>query len=157
MAANLLAGLPGGGPDLTQATVLAETAQRPWPLPHGPWLMAQTWRDLLFAHWAVAPEILRQRVPKRLTLETFEDRSWIGITPFEISGLRPRGLPPVPGVSRFPELNVRTYVSAGDRPGIFFFSLDAASPLAVLAARRSYWLPYFRAEMRIDRLGESVT
>jgi uncharacterized protein YqjF (DUF2071 family) len=156
-AENLLAGLRGDGPDLTQSTVIAETAQRPWPLPDGPWLMAQTWRDLLFAHWALAPETLRERLPRRLSLDTFEDQAWIGITPFEVSGLRLRGLPPVPGVSRFPELNVRTYVSAGGRPGIFFFSLDAASPLAVLAARRSYRLPYFRAEMRMGRQGESVS
>lgn len=73
------------------------------------------------------------------------------MTPFEISGLRPRGAPPVPGVSRFCELNVRTYVSLAGRPGIFFLSLDAASRLAVLAARHAYRLPYFQARMNIDR------
>jgi uncharacterized protein YqjF (DUF2071 family) len=147
---------PSGGADLTQATVIAETTHRPWPLPQEPWLMAQTWRDLLFAHWAVAPDLLRARLPKRLALDTFEDRAWIGITPFEVSGLRPRGLPPLPGISRFAELNVRTYVRAGGKPGIYFLSLDAASPLAVLAARRAYRLPYFRAEMRIHRDANAV-
>jgi uncharacterized protein len=153
---NLLAAVPRGGPDLTQSSVIGETTHRPWLLPEGPWLMAQTWRDLLFAHWALAPHVLRGRLPPGLSLETFEDRAWIGITPFELTGLRPRGLPPLPGLSRFPELNVRTYVSAGGKPGIFFLSLDAASPLAVLAARRTYRLPYFRAEMHIGREAERI-
>jgi uncharacterized protein YqjF (DUF2071 family) len=118
--------------------------------------MAQTWRDLLFAHWALAPDVLRRRLPRGLVLDTFDDRGWVGITPFEVTGLRPRGLPPLPRVSRFAELNVRTYVSAGGKPGIYFFSLDAASPLAVLAARRAYRLPYFQAAMRIRRKGETI-
>lgn len=151
---KLVAALPG--PDFTQSAVIPETRHRPWPLPDGPWLMAQTWRDLLFAHWPLEPEVVRIRLPARLALDTFEDRAWIGVTPFEVSGLRPRGLPPVPAISRFAELNVRTYVTAGGKPGIFFLSLDAASRLAVQAARRSYRLPYFRAQMHIRREGEAI-
>jgi uncharacterized protein len=113
--------------------------------------MAQTWMDLLFAHWSVSPGALRSVVPPELPLDTFERRAWIGVTPFEVRSMRPRFTFPVPFVSTFPEINVRTYVTVDDKPGIFFFSLDADSALAVAAARRLYRLPYFRAQMRIER------
>src|SRR5436305_3540695 len=152
----LIARLPGAGADLTQSKVIGQTVNRPWPLPGEPWLMAQTWRDLLFAHWSLPPQALAHVVPEALELDTFDGRAWIGVTPFEVSGLRPRGGLPVPAVSRFPEINVRTYVTVGGKPGIFFLSLDAASLLAVLAARRSYRLPYFRARMQIVRRPELI-
>jgi uncharacterized protein len=116
--------------------------------------MHQTWRDLLFAHWPVPDRALRPLVPAGLALQTFEGQTWVGITSFVLTGLRPRGLPAIPGLSRFPEINVRTYVTVGgEKPGVFFFSLDAGSTLAVLAARALYSLPYFRArfEVRADR------
>jgi uncharacterized protein YqjF (DUF2071 family) len=133
-----------------QRGALRETGHRPWPLPGRPWLMGQTWYDLLFAHWALAPEILRPLVPQPLELDLRDGRAWLGITPFRVGGLRSRGTPPLPWLSRFPELNVRTYVDYGGRPGIYFFSLDAARVAAVLAARRGYRLPYFHADMTID-------
>lgn len=124
-------------------------AHRPWPLPDGPWIMFQSWRELLFAHWPVPFQALRPLVPPELVLEQFDGSAWIGLIPFRVTGLRPRLLPPLPGFSQFPEMNLRTYVRVGSRPGIFFFSLDAASTLAVLAARLGYRLPYFRADMRV--------
>jgi uncharacterized protein len=129
------------------------STSRPWPPPAAPWLMAQTWEDLLFAHWPVAPERLRPALPAGLTLDVRDGRAWIGVTPFRVRGLRLRGAPPFPWLSRFAELNVRTYVTAGGRPGIWFFSLDAARRAAVLAARRGYRLPYFHARMRVARRG----
>jgi hypothetical protein len=153
---SVLASAPGHPPDISQARVIDETAHRPWPLPSEPWLMAQTWRDLLFAHWAVSPDALRPRLPDRLPLDTFADWAWIGITPFRLTGLRPRGLPPLPGSARFPELNVRTYTTVAGKPGIFFLSLDAANRLAVAAARRAYRLPYFRAAMHTRQEGETL-
>ncbi|HEX2441966.1 MAG TPA: DUF2071 domain-containing protein [Methylomirabilota bacterium] len=111
----------------------------------GPWIMVQRWERLLFAHWPLAAERLGPLLPRGLTLETFEARAWLGITPFTLSVLRPRGLPSPPGLAPFPELNVRTYVRVGDRPGVFFFSLDAGSALAVAGARAMYSLPYFWA------------
>lgn len=113
--------------------------------------MGQTWYDLLFAHWAVAPELLRPLVPHPLELDLRHGRAWLGVTPFRIAGLRPRGAPPLPWLSSFPELNVRTYVDHGGRPGIYFFSLDAGRLAAVVAARRGYRLPYFHARMNIER------
>jgi uncharacterized protein YqjF (DUF2071 family) len=139
-----------------QRSTLAETAHRPWPLPIGPWLMGQTWYDLLFAHWALAPEALRPLVPEPLELDVRDGRAWLGVTPFVIGGLRLRGTPPLPWLSRFPELNVRTYVDYGGRPGIYFFSLDAARLAAVAAARRAYRLPYFHAAMSAHRHRDAV-
>jgi uncharacterized protein YqjF (DUF2071 family) len=132
-----------------QRAALRETSHRPWPLPERPWLMGQTWYDLLFAHWTVAPDLLQPLVPPPLALQLHDDRAWLGITPFRVGGLRSRGTPPLPWLSRFAELNVRTYVEYGGRPGIYFFSLDAARVAAVIAARRGYRLPYFHAQMTV--------
>jgi uncharacterized protein YqjF (DUF2071 family) len=129
---------------------------RPWPMPGRWWVMAQTWTDLLFAHWSVDPATLESLVPPQLPLDTFDGRAWIAVTPFGVRNTRPRPTLPVPFVSAFPEINVRTYVTVGDKPGIFFFSLDADSALAVATARRAYRLPYFRSRMSIDRNGRTV-
>ena len=133
-----------------QAASLSETDHRPWPVPERPWLQAQTWEGLLFAHWPVPEEMLRRHVPEPLPIDTFHGSAWLGITPFRVSGLRLRGLLPVPVLSSFLELNVRTYVTLEGKPGIFFLSLDAESQLAVEGARRSYRLPYFRARMTVE-------
>jgi hypothetical protein len=113
--------------------------------------MGQTWEDLLFAHWRVAAETLRPLVPEALRLQTHDGAAWLGMTPFRITALRFRGTLPLPRVSTFVELNVRTYVTAGGKPGIWFFSLDASSQLAVEVARRTYKLPYFRARISAAR------
>lgn len=110
--------------------------------------MKQTWNDLLFAHWPVPVEQLRPLVPSQLPLDTYDGRCWVGIVPFWMSGVRARALPPVPGLSRFPELNVRTYVTYGGNSGVYFFSLDITSHLAVWGARSFYHLPYFHASMQ---------
>ena len=118
--------------------------------------MGQTWDDLLFAHWRFPAEVLRPRIPAGLELDEFDGSAWIGVTPFRLTNLRFRGLLPLPVASSFPELNVRTYVTAEGKPGIWFFSLDAASAVAVEAARRTYRLPYFRARMSVTRRGEEI-
>jgi uncharacterized protein len=114
------------------------------------------WVDLAFLHWNVPQSALRHRVPDSLQLDTFRDMAWVGITPFRMAGVRPIALPPVPFASDFPELNVRTYVRHGDRAGVYFFSLDAASSLAVRAARLATGLPYYHARMGCSRAGEAV-
>src|SRR5829696_9305230 len=139
-----------------QRAALSESDHRPWPLPAEPWLMGQTWHDLLFAHWPLEPEALRPLVPNPLALDLRNGRAWLGITPFVVGGLRLRGTPPLPWLSRFPELNVRTYVDHGGRPGIYFFSLDAGRLAGVAAARRAYRLPYFHADMSARREGGRV-
>jgi uncharacterized protein YqjF (DUF2071 family) len=129
---------------------------RPWELPSGPWVMAQNWEDLLFAHWPLPVHAMRALVPGGLELDTFEERAWIGIVPFRMSGVRLRGMPAVPGLSAFPELNVRTYVKTEGKPGVWFFSLDAANRVAVEVARAWFHLPYFRAHMKVRTEGTEV-
>jgi len=139
-----------------QRSVLAETDHRPWQLPQRPWFMGQSWIDLLFAHWPVPEGALREVVPPQLPIDTYDGTAWLGITPFCVRGLRLRGTVPAPGLSTFPELNVRTYVSVEGKPGIYFLSLDADSCAAVRGARTSYRLPYFRSRIRVNRDGEGV-
>lgn len=139
------------------AGLLAEVAHRPYPLPKGPWVMRQTWNDLLFAHWPVPPEVMRPLIPPQLDLDTFEGMAWVGVVPFHMSGVRLRAFPPVPFTSAFAELNVRTYVSYGGRAGVYFFSLDAASAPAVWAARTFFHLPYFNARMPFKVENDTIT
>jgi uncharacterized protein len=109
--------------------------------------MAQSWHDLLFAHWPVDAALLRPLIPVQLQIDTFESQAWIAVVPFHMSGVRLRFSSALPWLSAFPELNVRTYVVADEKPGVWFFSLDAANPLAVAVARAWFHLPYFRARM----------
>jgi len=137
-------------------TVLGEVGHRPYPVSVGPWAMGMTWLDLLFMHWPVDAEALRPLVPPSLGIDTFEGSAWLGVVPFRMTGVRPHFLPAVSGVSNFPEINLRTYVTAGDRPGVWFFSLDAHNRLAVRLARATFHLPYFDAEMSCDASGGEV-
>jgi uncharacterized protein YqjF (DUF2071 family) len=113
--------------------------------------MFQSWQDLLFAHWPISVAALRPHVPPELAIDVYDGVAWIGLTPFVVRDLHVHGLPPFPGVANFPELNLRTYVRVGERAGIYFFSLDAGSRLAVLGARALYRLPYRPASMRVER------
>ena len=119
--------------------------------PSGPWIIRQTWRDLLFAHWSVPQAMLRPLIPESLAIDTYDGEAWVGVVPFHMTDVGLRGLPPLLGTGAFPELNVRTYVLPRDgayrKPGVFFFCLDAGSPFAVMAARRGFHLPYFNAQM----------
>jgi uncharacterized protein len=114
--------------------------------PGGPVLL-QNWENLLFLHWQFEPAVIRPLVPKELEIDLFDNKAWIGITPFALTGLRLPSLPPIPGTSSFFELNVRTYVHYKGKPGIYFFSLDASKTIPTLAARFFYFLPYFKAQM----------
>lgn len=101
--------------------------------PSGPSMMRQYWGKLLFMHWAIDPELLRPLIPSQLSIDTLDGKAWIGVVPFTMWGIRASFLPPIPGTSAFHELNVRTYVHYQGVPGVWFFSLDAASKLAVWA------------------------
>jgi uncharacterized protein len=140
-----------------QGSSLEQTEHRPWPVPEDrPWVMGQTWEDLLFAHWRVSADAVRELLPAGLAVDEHDGSAWLGVTPFVVTGLRARGLLPVPSVSTFRELNVRTYVARDDKPGIWFFSLDASSHLAVAAARLLYRLPYFHADILFRRRGTRI-
>ncbi len=125
-------------------------------IPAGPWTIEFTWYDLLFLHWPVEPAALRGLVPASLELDLYHGEAWVGVVPFFMSDIRLRPLPPLPGTSAFAEVNLRTYVRFRGQPGVYFFSLDAASLLAVYTARAWYHLPYFHARMSVDHDGDAV-
>ena len=150
---------------MNHADLVKFTAHRLWPLPDTPWLMRQTWVNLLFAHWPIAPDTLRALIPPQLELDTYDGMAWVGVVPFGMTNVAPRGLPNMPGFSTFPELNVRTYVkrpapvgtdASVTKPGVYFFSLDAANPLAVIGARIGFQLPYYHAQMQFIAEGERI-
>ena len=120
------------------------------------WVMEQTWRHLLFAHWRARAADLRGLLPPGLELDLYDGEAWLGIVPFQASA-RLRGLPPFPPASSFVELNVRTYVRVGDVGGVYFLSMDASRRLVVAAARALVNLPYFTATMRLDVEGRCMT
>lgn len=135
--------------EFVMGDALSIVDHRPWALPVHPWVMRQRWHSLLFAHWPIPAAEIAYRLPDGLVADCFGGDAWIGVVPFTIDRIRFRGLGTVPGASRFAELNLRTYVR--DRrtgtPGIYFLSLDAANPLAVVAARTWFHLPYYWARM----------
>jgi len=137
-------------------TILQNTAHRHTSLPEGEWIMRQSWQELLFAHWPIAAQDLRPLIPPALTLDTFERDAWVGIVPFQMREVCPRGVPALPWFSESPEINVRTYVTVQGIPGVYFFSLDAANPLFVALARALFSLPYFRARMSILRQDDII-
>jgi uncharacterized protein YqjF (DUF2071 family) len=104
----------------------------------------------LFAHWPLPPTTLRRFLPAGLELDTFDGEAWLGITAFVVERARLRGAPAIPGFSTFAEVNVRTYAKAGNKPGVLFLSLDAASVAAVLGARAWFRLPYFFAAGEVE-------
>jgi uncharacterized protein YqjF (DUF2071 family) len=115
----------------------------------------QRWHQILFLHWDVSADALRALVDPRLELDLHDGRAWVSLTPFTMRGARLRGLPAVPPLARFHELNLRTYVRGGGVPGIWFFSLDAASAAAAALARITLRLPYYRARMARSASGTS--
>jgi uncharacterized protein YqjF (DUF2071 family) len=127
--------------------MITDTTHRPWAVPRRPWAIAMQWHDLLFMHWPVKSALLRNLIPSGLTLDLFEGHAWLGVVPFRMAGVRPPYMPALPWLSAFPELNVRTYVTTEGKPGVWFFSLDAANPIAVRGARMAFHLPYYDARM----------
>lgn len=136
---------------------LLATDHRPWPLPSRPWALSMQWTELAFLHWPVDPASVRPHLPPGLELETHGGDAWLGVVPFRMRRTRFRFLPPLPTAHEFPELNVRTYVRCGDRAGVWFFSLDAGSRLAVEGARATFGLPYFHADTTVEQKGELVS
>ena len=121
-----------------------------------PFGLHMRWQRLLFMHWPLPTSVLEPLIPRGLEVDTFRGEAWLGIVPFFMTNVHPTFLPSVPGLSAFTELNVRTYVTSRGVPGVWFFSLEAANPIAVQLARRGFYLPYFDARMRGDVSGRTV-
>jgi hypothetical protein len=119
--------------------------------------MTQRWNDLLFAHWPVPAAEMSHLLPPQLSVDIFDGSAWVGVVPFRMDQIRLRGLPAIPGANRFPELNLRTYVRErnSNMAGVYFFSLDAANPLAVSYARIFFRLPYYWAKMHIEETAKN--
>ena len=128
--------------------LLDDVAHRPLPLPPGPWLISQSWRDVLFAHWAVKPGIVRDLLPAGLEADVLEGAAWVSIVALQVTDMRVRNLPALPGAGRFAQVNVRTYVRAGGDPGVYFFSADVGSRIAAKAAGAAYRLPFKAAALK---------
>ena len=141
----------GNPAELHRAICREKNSDRTWPLPNQPWVMRMTWSELLFAHWAIEPDVVAALLPDGVALDTRDGKAWVGVVPFLMSKVAPRLCPPIPGLSRFLELNVRTYVTVDGKPGVWFFSLDAESRVAVRVARATFNLPYMDATMSLDR------
>jgi uncharacterized protein len=133
--------------------ILSAVAHRPYELPAGRWRMAQRWNDLLFAHWPIPAGDMARLLPAGLEVDTFDGYAWVGVVPFWMDQIRTRAVGErcivVPGTASFCELNLRTYARSRTTglQGVYFFSLDAASALAVIGARTLFHLPYFFASM----------
>jgi uncharacterized protein YqjF (DUF2071 family) len=141
---------------MTPEDIVQHVDHRPWALPVHPWAGRMRWCDLAFLHWPLEPSVIRPLIPTGLELETFDGKAWLGVVPFRMADSRVRFLPAIPGLSDFAELNVRTYVRAGERFGVWFFSFDAANPVAVRGARTLFNLPYYDASMAVDNRGDVV-
>jgi uncharacterized protein YqjF (DUF2071 family) len=145
-------------PSRSRPEPLKKTMTPPPATPHlappGTPFLHQRWSSLLFLHWAFSPEQRRPLVPRELEIDTYDGRAWVSLTPFRATRMRLHGFPPPPLVDGSLEVNVRTYVTAGGVPGIWFLSLDASSLTTVVGARLGFSLPYYFARMRLDE--ESV-
>jgi len=141
--------MKGRSPDTVDRLSLRE---RPTGLP----IMHQSWDKLLFMHWQIPINSLRHLIPEPLTIDTFDGKAWVALTPFTVSDARPMFTPPMPWLSHFHEINVRTYVHLDGVPGVWFFSLDANSMVAVMAARAFFHLPYYKASISLEQRGETI-
>lgn len=135
---------------------LVRTSHKPRPLPAGRWAMTQRWNDLLFAHWPIAATEIQALLPEWLEADTFQGSAWLGAVPFWLDRIKIRGMPAIPGMRNFPDLNLRTYVRdpITGTPGFYCFSVDSSNLLAVAAAHAVYHLPYCLAEMHLEAHGE---
>jgi hypothetical protein len=135
---------------ITAGSLLYSVEHRPWLPPDSHWLFSQSWNDLLFAHFAMAPATLRSLVPEAFTLDLYDGAAWLTISPCSVSHVRPSGVPPLPGISYFSQVSLRTYVTMQGKPGLFYFSVDAANLSAVWFARIFFRIPYWHASIQMS-------
>jgi uncharacterized protein YqjF (DUF2071 family) len=127
------------------ASILQMKAHRPYPMPERSWKYYQEWHDVLFAHWRVALEPLRELIPQGIDIDLFEGQAWVSLVAFDLKKLHPNFIPPFPPVSDFIEINMRTYVLRNGKPGIYFFSLEAEKAFSAWMGRLGIGLPYMKS------------
>jgi uncharacterized protein YqjF (DUF2071 family) len=135
---------------VTAGSLLYSVEHRPWMPPDAHWLFSQSWNDQLLAHFAMDPPTLRRLVPDALTLDLYDGVAWLTISPFCTSHMRPSGIPPLPGISFFPQVNLRTYVTMQDKPGLLYLSVDAANLSAVWFARVFFRMQYWHSSIQVS-------
>ena len=128
--------------------ILEATTHRPWPLPKKGWEWYQEWNDVAFLHWKVPSAWLEPKIPNGLAIDTFEGDCWISLVAFNMDNARPRLLPAFSPLSDFYELNIRTYVTAGGKAGVYFLSIEASKQLSCFMARNFSGLPYEFSKMK---------
>jgi uncharacterized protein len=134
-----------------QARVAGDAAHRPWPLPGTPWAQAQTRCNILLAHWRVPIDVLARLLPADVAADTFDGEAWLAVAAYRVAGLRARGLPPLPGLSSFPQLEVSTPVMVDGYPGLWLFQLETTKQIVVEAAKRTHRFPAYRARISTGR------
>lgn len=134
----------------TNHPAFRQTDHRPWPLPDAKWILKQQWANLLFLHWPIEVSEIRGLIPEELEIDTFDGVAWLAVVPFDMKGVTKRGWPAPKVFCDFPEINVRTYVKIGGKPGVWFFSLDITSALGVWVARTFFNLPYYKAKIEVE-------
>lgn len=128
--------------------IFNNNTHRPLPMPKGKWIIYQEWHEVLFLHWAVQPELLKQFVPDALQIQSFKGQAWVSLVVFRLKNVRPRYLPPVPPISNVDEINIRTYVQFKGKPGIYFLSMEMGKSLSNLLAKNLTGLPYRYSETK---------
>lgn len=136
---------------LQNGDFIDEIDHRPWLKPTHPWIIYQEWNDALFMHWKVDQKFLREMVPTKLELETFEDQYWVSIVVFRLEKARPRFLPHIPVISNFHEINVRTYVRMGDKRGVYFLDIEAENWISCKLANAFSGLNYRKSTIEREK------
>ena len=127
--------------------IIQDAAHKSWGLPPERWAYYQEWNRSLFLHWKIPTDTLQPFIPKRLILDTFEKESWVSVVAFTMENIRPRGLPSIPVISDFHELNLRTYVTIDGKPGVYFLHISAQKQFSAWLAKRLSGLPYEKSEI----------
>jgi uncharacterized protein len=128
--------------------ILSETSHRPFAIPAGQWQYYQEWNNVLFLHWKVPFDDLRQCVPEQFSLDTFGGDCFISLVAFTMQNIRPRNIPAIKFISDFHEINVRTYIDNDNRKGVYFLNIESEKYLSTLIAKKLSGLPYEKANIK---------
>src|SRR5687768_1736998 len=134
--------------DIPASQLLQYTKHRPFPLPDKPWFIYQQWKDTLFLHSPIEPELVKPLLPAGIELDIMSGYAWVSVVVFSITESRMRLFSMVPLLPAFNELNLRTYVVRDKIPGIYFLQIKANSERAVFMNRMMTKLRYQYADIR---------